>query len=480
MEELSLTFACRVCLQSNSEFNSFFDEVEYEEYMKLATLFKKVTNVNISESDTKPTNICHECTEKLLTAFEFICTVEKSEQELEVHLKNIIVADIVVDDKGEYSDIDTNQQINVVDSDIEPLTDVQEIEVLDDEYLEEYTEDKTHKHENVIEQDPISDNSTPAWEPMKEDDTSYVESTSPKAIGSRLSKRMQTCGNFKCSNCDRTFAKMETLEKHFKNAHTPTVSSRTTENKMSTDGDKITCEHCPQSFKRRNNYVRHLISCHSKEAESLSAEDKELAKTKNYKKGTCPYCGETFTQASLIIHIRRHTGHKPYKCDSCDKAFPRRQDLNIHQRRHTGEKPHECSVCSKSFSRANKLARHMRIHTGTRPYQCPECGRSFTQSNDLKIHIRRHTGDRPYRCNVCSESFICGAALNAHRKQKNHHCADDVQDDPFANWRVANRTMKSNAMQEMQNEKECRIAAAEIIEHSEDLEFKMELSPDCC
>lgn len=43
----SFESVCRVCLQYKSESNSFFDEVEYEDYIKLENLFQKVTNIEV-------------------------------------------------------------------------------------------------------------------------------------------------------------------------------------------------------------------------------------------------------------------------------------------------------------------------------------------------------------------------------------------------------------------------------------------------
>lgn len=45
----SLKSVCRVCLQYSSDSNSFLDEVEYENYIKLAHVFKKVTDVEVNK-----------------------------------------------------------------------------------------------------------------------------------------------------------------------------------------------------------------------------------------------------------------------------------------------------------------------------------------------------------------------------------------------------------------------------------------------
>ncbi|EJD73308.1 hypothetical protein LOAG_19270, partial [Loa loa] len=60
-----------------------------------------------------------------------------------------------------------------------------------------------------------------------------------------------------------------------------------------------------------------------------------------------------------------------------------------------------CEICGKIFARSDGMIIHMRTHTGERPYICEICDKSFIQSSALVIHMRTHTGERPYICEIC-------------------------------------------------------------------------------
>ncbi len=56
---------------------------------------------------------------------------------------------------------------------------------------------------------------------------------------------------------------------------------------------------------------------------------------------------------------------------------------------------HMCRFCGKVLSSDSSLQIHLRSHTGERPYQCPVCLSRFTTRGNLKAHFLRHREQNP-------------------------------------------------------------------------------------
>ncbi|KAF5293108.1 hypothetical protein FQA39_LY13718 [Lamprigera yunnana] len=77
-------------------------------------------------------------------------------------------------------------------------------------------------------------------------------------------------------------------------------------------------------------------------------------------------------------------------------AFRRKDSLSYDKGRNEPFFKHRCRYCGKVFGSDSALQIHIRSHTGERPYKCNVCGSRFTTKGNLKVHFQRHSGKFPH------------------------------------------------------------------------------------
>lgn len=77
---------------------------------------------------------------------------------------------------------------------------------------------------------------------------------------------------------------------------------------------------------------------------------------------------------------------------------------------------HNCPTCSYSTSRTDSMEIHLRTHSGEKPFACPYCQYRTARKWSLSVHLKTHTGEKPFHCPSCPYRAARKDVLNAHLK----------------------------------------------------------------
>ncbi|GAB1604932.1 transcription factor E4F1-like [Argonauta hians] len=175
---------------------------------------------------------------------------------------------------------------------------------------------------------------------------------------------------YTCDRCDKTFHREAALRRHVKYDHTNSDDNEEEE-------EEVADENIAEKNKQTEKEVEH------KDSENCVKPAVEDAAVDNNSEEESPGADGGADDKPT----------RPYTCQVCKRSFKKIIVLKTHMLTHSDKREHHCLFegCTYAFKTKGSLIRHMRRHTGERPYTCDMCKRTFTESGALSRHLKSRT-----------------------------------------------------------------------------------------
>ncbi|XP_064598363.1 zinc finger and BTB domain-containing protein 24-like [Liolophura sinensis] len=237
----------------------------------------------------------------------------------------------------------------------------------------------------------------------------------------------------RCPTCSKTFNSHLTLKAHMK-THLQTFENIeqvvTETEKLKSAEENYTCVAAVQSGEQHFIFITQDPDMEQNE-ENVDGLGRVLQPSKKprvkkdsvdptgtpMRRHPCTECDLSFpTRTKLDIHIRTHTGEKPFSCDTCGKRFVTRGELTVHVRVHTGDKPYKCNQCGTFHRTRSSLHGHIHRYHQEKAYMCTVCEKKFAIKSYYMAHMRIHDESNPFKCHFCEKVFAYKSFLDKHVK----------------------------------------------------------------
>ena len=184
---------------------------------------------------------------------------------------------------------------------------------------------------------------------------------------------------------------------------------------------------CPVDFNRSMAYDRNTLGSFMPSPDNTSTMPPSQSDVDASIKGKryCMMCEKTYSSTTtFLIHLRSHTGVKPYSCNFCQRRFADRSTLVKHCRVHTGQKPYQCQVCFQTFSQSGNLRRHERSqHQKQSQYQEKPLYQEQSQHQEKSLYQEQsqHQEKSLYQEQSQHQEKSLYQEQSQHQEKSQHH-----------------------------------------------------------
>ncbi|XP_037824409.1 zinc finger protein 69 homolog [Lucilia sericata] len=143
----------------------------------------------------------------------------------------------------------------------------------------------------------------------------------------------------------------------------------------------VICDKCGKTFRNKCRLKFHHRHDHSNEPKPEKIPEQ------------CPLCNKWYSsKGSVSEHIKNmHTDNDvEHRCPTCGFISTTAKALKKHiLYNHDVVRRHKCNLCEKAFKRPQDIKEHMATHTGEPLYTCVNCGKTFKSKANMFHHRRR-------------------------------------------------------------------------------------------
>ncbi|XP_046388967.1 PR domain zinc finger protein 10-like isoform X2 [Ischnura elegans] len=180
----------------------------------------------------------------------------------------------------------------------------------------------------------------------------------------------------------------------------PILTSVSQEKKVKEEIENWPCFECNDKFHTSEQLQKHLNDVHDQ------SDDGSPPRTRS-------------RQSSLSARRKSDRISGEYKCQTCNRTFPRNYSLKRHLVLHTGEKKYSCNICGLQFSHPYNKDRHFKKHL-RKVEDVQVNGKDLSDSS--KSGSERTPNE--WLCIHCSLSFDSPSVLSLHTLE---HAAENLE-----------------------------------------------------